>query len=253
MRPQSDTSPSVPSRRARPPDRGPRGGVRAAWPRCPPGPRRSCRASRSSVYDDYRSDAAIEPCDHTVAVYRRTLSEITPDVEEATPAFRPAVEAALRERERGRGCLEQDDRRASPGRRGGAAGGEPAARHLAAGADGAARARSPAPAQPAPATSANPRRRSSAPTPEATPRADRRARRRPTRAPRPRRRRAVLLNRPHEGTPAGLLIALGLLALSGLLAVLARARAAPRLGRRAARRRASRLGRGGLPRGRHVG
>ena len=25
------------------------------------------------VYDDYRSDAAIEPCDHTVAVYRRTL------------------------------------------------------------------------------------------------------------------------------------------------------------------------------------
>ena len=34
------------------------------------------------VYDDYRSDAAIEPCDHTVAVYRRTLRQITPDIEE---------------------------------------------------------------------------------------------------------------------------------------------------------------------------
>ncbi len=31
----------------------------------------------------------------------------------------------------------------------------------------------------------------------------------------------MLLNRPHEGTPVGVLIALGLLALSALLAVLA--------------------------------
>ena len=54
------------------------------------------------VYDDYRSDAAIQPCDHTVAVYRRTLREITPAVEEEAPAFRPAVEAALRERNGGR-------------------------------------------------------------------------------------------------------------------------------------------------------
>src|SRR5687767_4971962 len=58
------------------------------------------------VYDDYRSDAAIGFCEHTVAAYRKTLREITPDVEEETPAFRPAVEAALRERERSRrGCL----------------------------------------------------------------------------------------------------------------------------------------------------
>ena len=68
------------------------------------------------VYDDYRSDAAIQPCDHTVATYRRTLREITPDIEEESPAFRPAVEAALRERGRGRrDCLEQDCRR-SPAR-----------------------------------------------------------------------------------------------------------------------------------------
>src|SRR4051795_10313527 len=59
------------------------------------------------VYDDYRSDAAIEPCAHTVADYRRTLREITPGIEEQMPAFRPAVEAALRERERD--CPSQGD------------------------------------------------------------------------------------------------------------------------------------------------
>src|SRR5215210_4087003 len=62
------------------------------------------------VYDDYRADAEISPCDHTAAVYRRTLREITPAIEEETPAFRPAVEAALRERERGGGaCAKADD------------------------------------------------------------------------------------------------------------------------------------------------
>src|SRR4051812_9713716 len=62
------------------------------------------------VYDDYRSDAAIEPCAHTVADYRRTLREITPDIEEQMPEFRPAVEAALRERERSKsGCPSQGD------------------------------------------------------------------------------------------------------------------------------------------------
>src|SRR3954469_12518901 len=60
------------------------------------------------VSDDHRPDAAIEPCAHTVAPYRRTLKEITPDIEEQSPAFRPAVEAALSERERSqRGCLSQ--------------------------------------------------------------------------------------------------------------------------------------------------
>src|SRR5215210_9472662 len=61
------------------------------------------------VYDDYRADAEISPCDHTAAVYRKTLRELTPAIEEETPAFRPAVEAALRERQRGRrGCLKED-------------------------------------------------------------------------------------------------------------------------------------------------
>src|SRR5689334_8019144 len=58
------------------------------------------------VLADYRSDAEISPCDHTVADFRRTLRELTPQLEEETPAFRPAVEAALREREQSkRACL----------------------------------------------------------------------------------------------------------------------------------------------------
>src|SRR3954451_24442301 len=62
------------------------------------------------VYDDYRNDAAIQPCDHTVADYRRTLREITPTIEEQWPAFRPAVEAALRERQRSKpGCASHGE------------------------------------------------------------------------------------------------------------------------------------------------
>jgi hypothetical protein len=183
------------------------------------------------VYDDYRSDAAIQPCDHTVAVYHRTLREITPAVEEEAPAFRPAVEAALRERNRGRrNCLEQDSP-TQPGTSGGSAGGTangttppatqpapaaPAAKPPAtAPPSSAAPAPGPAHAAPAPAPG------KSAPAPQPTPT--------PTVAPAPPvtssapppPAEVVLLDHPHEGTPMGLLIALGLVALSVLLIALA--------------------------------
>ena len=51
------------------------------------------------VYDDYRSDGKIEPCRHTVGVYRTTLKQITDAIEEDEPAFRPAAEAALEARQ----------------------------------------------------------------------------------------------------------------------------------------------------------
>ena len=179
------------------------------------------------VYDDYRSDAAIEPCEHTVAVDRRTLKEITPDIEEQTPAFRPAVEAAKRERERGRdACLEQDsptqgtsDDDAAGGSSGGSAGSStPSPTPQPSPSPERARPSKPAPAPGG--ENAAPGGENAAPAPEATPA--------PTVAPPPVTDPAppapaapVLLNRPHHGTPIGLLIALGLLALSALLAVLA--------------------------------
>src|SRR3954452_19050993 len=66
-----------------------------------PGAGAATKLSRPAqqVLADYRSDAAIQPCAHTVADFRRTLRELTPDLEEEIPAFRPAIEAALRERE----------------------------------------------------------------------------------------------------------------------------------------------------------
>ena len=178
------------------------------------------------VYDDYRSDAAIEPCDHTVGVYRKTLKQITPDIEETTPAFRPAVEAALRARERGkRGCLEQDSP-TQPGENGdGAAGGTTGNNNNTTPSppvQTAPPATTPAP-QPAPpsANAQPPAGNNTAPAPEATPT--------PTVAPAPPvadsappvAAAPTLLDRPHTGTPAGLLIALGLVALSLLLLALA--------------------------------
>jgi hypothetical protein len=179
------------------------------------------------VYDDYRSDAAIEPCDHTVGVYRRTLRQITPDIEEETPAFRPAVEAALRERERGkRGCLEGDSPNQPGATDGGAAGGttnttpSPPIQSVPP-------AATPAPVPPATNTPA-PNAGSgsgSVPTAPATPAPTPT----PTVAPAPpvadsappAPTAPTLLDHPHEGTPAGLLIALGLIALMALLAALA--------------------------------
>jgi hypothetical protein len=181
------------------------------------------------VYDDYRSDAAIQPCDHTVAVYRRTLREIDPTIEEDSPAFRPAVEAALREREHGRhNCLEQDSPSqpgsggsATGGSSGGSAGGSvaparpalpstapvkpkpappvAAAPAPAPGSAAPAPSATPAPAAPAPAAPAPPAT-SSVPAPPADP---------------------VLVDHPHKGTPMGLAIALGLLALAAMLGLLA--------------------------------
>ena len=102
------------------------------------------------VYDDYRSDAEIEPCDHEVAVYRRTLREITPDIEEETPAFRPAVEAAQRERRRrGGDCAVSDE---PQGQDGGSAAPAPAAPAPPAAEPAPA---NPPPAEPAPAPPAN--------------------------------------------------------------------------------------------------
>lgn len=175
------------------------------------------------VYDDYRSDAAIEPCDHEVAVYRRTLKEMTPDIEEETPAFRPAVEAALREREGGRrDCLQQDSP-TQPGTTGdGAAGGSGGGSTQSPPAQSAPPATSPAPAPAQPANPAPaPGGENAAPAPESTPAPTVAAPPAVTDSAPPAPAAPVLLNRPHEGTPAGLEIALGLVALSALLAVLA--------------------------------
>jgi hypothetical protein len=178
------------------------------------------------VYDDYRSDAAIQPCDHTVAVYRRTLRELTPAIEEETPAFRPAVEAALRERNRGRqDCLAQDSP-TQPGTNGGGTTATPPsdttppATQPAPGAPSTAAPVTPPPAAGAPRHAA-PAPGNVAPAPQATPT--------PTVAPPPpvtssappAPAEVVLLDRPHQGTPAGLLVALGLVALAALLAALA--------------------------------
>lgn len=180
--------------------------------------------SPQKVYDDYRTDAAIQPCDHKAATYRRTLRQITPDIEEETPAFRPAVEAALRELQRGNGaCI-------GPGGSGDQDGGGSAAP------GGSADPAQPAPAVPAPAPAKPPAAKPApapapsgqAPAPAATPT--------PTVAPAPPVTSSapappadpVLLDRPRDGTPVGLWIALGLLALTALAAALALA--ARRLG-----------------------
>ena len=176
------------------------------------------------VYDDYRSDAAIQPCDHTVAVYRRTLREITPALEEDAPAFRPAVEAALRERNGGRSnCLEQDSP-TQPGTSGdapagGSTGGStpPAAQPAPAAPAGAPPAQAPpsgASAAPAPGNTAPTPQGTATPTPTVAPAP-------PVTSSAPAAPAAVvLLDHPHKGTPLGLLIALGLLALSALLIAL---------------------------------
>jgi hypothetical protein len=174
--------------------------------------------SAQRVYDDYRSDAAIRPCDHSIKLYRRVLREITPDIEEETPAFRPAVEAALREREKGAGSCaapgpdEQEDNAA-----GGGQPAPPAAQNPAPAA--------PAPARPAPAQPAQPAPAPAQPNTQATPQPTPTATVAPappvtSSAPAPA-AAPVLLDRPHEGTPVGLLIALGLLGLCLLAALLA--------------------------------
>ncbi len=175
------------------------------------------------VYDDYRSDGTIAPCDHTAALYRATLQQLTPAVEEETPAFRPAVEAALEERKVGCKDLAGGAATAKPKRNGTAAAGKrgrsstatpaspsaPAATP-AAGSGGSA----PAPSGSAPATPADGGAAPAAtPAPVATPAPAAPA---PAAAP----TEQVLADHPYVGTPTGLLIAAGLLALT-LLAALA--------------------------------
>jgi len=189
------------------------------------------------IYDDYRSDAAIVVCDHTVAAYRRTLREITPDIEEESPAFRPAVEAALQDRREGKKGCDEGPTGSSGDSDGGAGGGSPSG---ASGSGGSASggSGSPAPVAPPPKAPApvkpvpvkpvpvkpvpvKPAPAAPAPTAGTTPA--------PTVAPPPPvtssapppATEPVLLNRPHEGTPIGLLIALGLLALALLCGLLA--------------------------------
>jgi hypothetical protein len=179
--------------------------------------------SAQRVYDDYRNDAALTPCDHSIKAYRRTLREITPDIEEETPAFRPAVEAALRERERGKHpCVapgaDQQNPNAVPGTSNGSTPVSPPA------AAQPAQPAQPAPAQPAkpvlpakpvPAPATRAPTATSTPTPTVAPAA-------PVTSSAPAPASApVLLDRPHHGTPVGLLIALGLLALCLLAAPLA--------------------------------
>jgi hypothetical protein len=172
------------------------------------------------VLDDYRADAAIATCDHSIATYRRTLRQITPAIEEETPAFRPAVEAALRERETpGRNNCRSPDQPNPPGQSGQITPGNPPSAPPSAQPAPPAPVQPAQPARPAPVAPVAPQptvRPGASPTPT------------PTVAPAPpvtssapaTASAPVLADRPHQGTPAGLLIALALLALS-LLAALA--------------------------------
>lgn len=176
------------------------------------------------VYDDYRSDGAVSPCRHTVGVYRTTLKEITAGIEEESPAFRPAVEAALEAREHemcgepapapstgggsGSTASPASSGSSSPGGAvpvpvgdSGAAPTSPPADGGSAPADGDPGA---AAAPPTGGTPAQP-----APVPAAPPAAA---------------AEQVLVNRPYRGTPTGLVIAAALLGLV-LLAVLGAAAA----------------------------
>lgn len=178
------------------------------------------------VYDDYRSDGRIEPCRHTAGVYRDTLKQIDDAIEEESPAFKPATEAALEAREH-ESC--NGDNPAGAGTGTGSAGttadpGTPGATAPEVGAaDGAiAPTDGAAPVAPAdqsagdggaaPAAPAEPST-GGAPAP-AAPAAP---------APALGSVEQVLVNRPYEGTPLGLLIAAALLAcaLAAWLAALA--------------------------------
>ena len=183
------------------------------------------------VYDDYRADAAIQPCDHSERLYRRTLRQITPDIEEESPAFRPAVEAALREIERGQCAAPGDEGKPQDEKPGaGAAPASPSDQPPAA-------TPAPAPATAPPATPSTP----STPAAPATPGAPATPQQPSTQQPAPTATptatvapappvtssapapaaEPVLVDRPHEGTPVGLLVALALLALTLLALLLA--------------------------------
>jgi hypothetical protein len=177
------------------------------------------------VYDDYRSDGRIDPCRHTVGVYRDTLKQIDAAIEEESPAFKPATEAALEARENqpcdgdepaasGTGSAGTTAAPGTPGSTApdvGAAdgaiaptdGAAPVAPEDQAAGDGGA-----APAAPAEPSTGG----ATAPAAPAAPA-----------PPPPGSLEQVMVNRPYEGTPLGLLIAGALLAcaLAAWLAALA--------------------------------
>jgi hypothetical protein len=175
------------------------------------------------VYDDYRSDGAISPCRHTADVYRTTLKEITPGVEEESPAFRPAVEASLEAREHemcgeptdggGSGSTTSPASSGSSASGGAVTAGDPGAVPSSPAADGGAAAADgepgAAPAPPTGGTPAQPVEPAPAPAPATPPAAA---------------AEQVLVNRPYHGTPTGLVIASVLVGLA-LLALLAAAAA----------------------------
>lgn len=177
------------------------------------------------VYDDYRSDGRIDPCRHTADVYRDTIKQIDDALEEESPAFKPATEAALEARE-GEPCNGEapagsgsgtgsTGSTADPGSPGSTApeigsgppveGSVPVVPDDQVAGDGGA-----APAPPAEPSTGG----SAAPAAPAAPPAGS--------------LEQVMVNRPHTGTPLGLLIAVALLA-AALLAWLA-ALAARRFG-----------------------
>jgi hypothetical protein len=170
------------------------------------------------VLDDYRADAAIAPCDHTVKTYRRTLRQITPQIEEQSPAFRPAVEAALKDRTSGKRRCDAPGA-SQPSQQGAGAGStKPAAPPAVPAKPAPAPPAQPAqPVKPAPQPATRAPAVGATPVPTPAPTVVVPA---PASTPAPAPASApVLLDRPHQGTPAGLLIALALLALS-LVAVL---------------------------------
>ena len=161
------------------------------------------------VYDDYRSDGRIDPCRHTADIYRDTLKQIDDAIEEESPAFKPATEAALEAREH-ESCNGEAPAASGTGSTGTTADpSTPGSTAPEVGADGAPVQGAPvapadqsagdggaAPAAPAePSTGGAP-----APAAPAAP------------APALGSAEQVLVNRPYEGTPLGLLIAAALLA-----------------------------------------
>jgi hypothetical protein len=181
------------------------------------------------VYDDYRSDGRIEPCRHTVEVYRGTLEQIGDAIDEDEPAFRPATEAALEAREH-ESC--DGDKPASSGNSSSPGSGSTSPGGTAQSVPGSDLP-APAAGDSAPVAPTDPPAgegggsESAAPVPPGTggaPAPEGAAAPVPVAAA-PGTTEQVLVNRPYEGTPLGLLIAAALLAcalLAWLAAVAAR-------------------------------
>jgi hypothetical protein len=183
------------------------------------------------VYDDYRSDGRIEPCRHTVGVYRETLKQIDDALEEESPAFKPATEAALEAREH-KSCNGEDPASAGSGSPGSTAGPGTspgsAAPEVSAGDGAIAPADGAAPVAPTDQSAGDGGATPAAPAEPSTGGAPAPVVPAAPAAPPVGSVEQVLVNRPYNGTPLGLLIAAALL-VAALLAWLA-ALAARRFG-----------------------